>query len=134
MLIRTYERYSGKKDENTQFPVFSRELTFSLNDIGYTVKDGKVVKKEGTSPIVASWYINHGKIKTDLGNHAFFAPFVYTDGGRVSQPIKSDEQSTKPTKKVTTSGKTVETRTPATPTVEKPVEQNMFFEALLYDK
>lgn len=123
MLIRTYERYSGKKDENTQFPVFSRELIFSLNDIGYTIKDGRVVKKEGTSPIVASWYINHGKIKTDLGNHAFFAPFVYTDGGRVSQPIKSDEQVTKPTKKVTTSGKIIETRTPATPTVEKPVEQ-----------
>lgn len=123
MLVRTYEKYSGKKDENTQFTIFSKDLTFSLNDIGYTVKDGKVVKKNGTSPIVASWYINHGKIKTDLGQHAFFAPFVYTDGGRVSQQVKSDEQATKPTKKVTTSGKTIETRTPSTPTVEKPVEQ-----------
>lgn len=124
MLVRTYENYKGNKNANTQFPVFSRDLTFSLNDIGYTVRDGKVVKKEGTSPIVASWYINHGKIKTDLGEHAFFAPFVYTDGGRVAQEAKTEQTETKPVKKVTTSGKTIETKTPnKQATVEEPIEQ-----------
>jgi len=28
-------------------------------------------------------FINHGKIKTDLGDHAFKAPFVYADDVKV---------------------------------------------------
>ena len=111
MLINTFTNYKGKKDENTQFPVFSKDLTFSLKDVGYTVKDGKVVKKEGVTPIVGSWYLTHGKIKTDLGKKAFYAPFVYTDGARVDQSTKESETTT-PTKTVTTKKETIETRTP----------------------
>ena len=32
---------------------------------------------------MAGWFINHGKIKTDLGDHAFKAPFVYADDVKV---------------------------------------------------
>ncbi len=48
----------------------------------YIEKNGKLVKVN--EPILmAAWFINHGKIKTDLGDHAFKAPFVYADDVKV---------------------------------------------------
>ena len=121
MLINTFNNYKGKKDENTQFPIFTKQLSFSLRDIGYMVKDGKVVKKEGVSPILASWYITHGKIKTDIGKRAFYAPFVYSDGARVSQAQKELQSAAETTKTVTSQGKPVETKRPVSE-VEQPTK------------
>jgi hypothetical protein len=36
---------------------------------------------------MAAWFINNGKLKTDLGEHAFYAPFVYTDDVRIDKAV-----------------------------------------------
>lgn len=122
-VINLWNRREGDKDANTQIAVLSNELTFSLNDLGYEVVDSKPVRKQGIAPIVASWMINHGIIKTDLGNHAFYAPFVYTDTVRIDQNTKDQQAPKQTTKQVTTSGKVISETKPAKPDIDKPVEQ-----------
>ncbi|UVX68851.1 MAG: hypothetical protein [Bacteriophage sp.] len=72
------------KDENSRIPIFSKDLTFSLKEIGYTFKDGKA-EKVSDSPLVITWAINNGILKTDLGEHAFYAPFIYADDAAINK-------------------------------------------------
>jgi len=83
MIVAIANNSALVKDENSRIPIFSKDLTFSLKDIGYTFKDGKAVKVSD-SPLVMTWAINNGKLKTDLGEHAFKAPFIYADDAIVS--------------------------------------------------
>lgn len=87
-------------------------ITFSLKDVGYTLENGTPVKK-GETPILASWFITHKKLKTDLGEHAFSAPFVYAGDPKV-------EESARPvtkTKDVTSKGEELKH-----PITQKPAE------------
>ena len=101
------------KGENSRIPIFSNDLTFSLKDIGYTFKDGKAVKVSD-SPLVITWAINNGIIKTDLGEHAFYAPFIYADDAIISKEEQQKQQA-KPKPTVSAQGKIIEP-------VEKPSE------------
>ena len=101
------------KDENSRIMLFSPDFTFSLKDLGYTFKDGKAVKVYD-SPLVMTWAINNGIIKTDLGEHAFSAPFVYADDVAVSQEVKQ-KQEEKPKPTVNTKNQVIEP-------VSKPAE------------
>jgi hypothetical protein len=69
-------------NDDTQIRFGNDAITFSLRELGYSKYNGKLVKVN--EPILmAAWFINHGKIKTDLGDHAFKAPFVYADDVKV---------------------------------------------------
>ena len=127
-VITEFNKIKGQKDENTQIPILSRDLTFTLKDLGYTVdQNGKVIRKEGTRPIVLSWMINHKILKTDLGNHAFFAPFVYTDSVQIDQRTKDVQEvaQKKTTKVVTTSGKTISEKKPTKTTIDKSTQKEL---------
>lgn len=122
-VIKLWNKKEGNKDANTQISVLSNELTFSLNDLGYEVVNGNPIKKQGTAPIVASWMINHGIIKTDLGDRAFYAPFIYTDTVRVDQRTKDQQLPKQPTKVITTKGEVISETKPAKSDIDKPIEQ-----------
>lgn len=66
----------------------NEQLGFTLTDLGYTIQNGNIVKTEGTEPIVLSWLIRTGKIRTDVSPNMFFAPFVYADGAVIDQNQK----------------------------------------------
>lgn len=94
------------KDENSRIPIFSKDLTFSLKEIGYTFKDGKAVKVSD-SPLVITWAINNGILKTDLGEHAFYAPFIYADDATINRE-ELQKQQDKPKPTVNTQDKVIE--------------------------
>lgn len=54
------------------------DLTFTMEDLNLKRQNGKVVRN-GNTPILMSWMINHQVLKTDVGEEAFKAPFVYVD-------------------------------------------------------
>lgn len=61
------------------------ELTFTMQDLNLVRgADGKVVRN-GDTPILMSWMINHQILKTDVGDHAFKDPFVYADDAAVAE-------------------------------------------------
>lgn len=106
------------KTEDEQIRFGSDDTTFSLRDLGYSLIDGKPVKKEGNTPLLISWFINHKKLKTDIGQRAFSAPFVYTDDVVVDNTAR--EQVKAPQTTVTSKGEAISTQQPATtPTTEK---------------
>lgn len=60
-------------------------LTFTMQDLNLVRgADGKVVRN-GDTPILMSWMINHQILKTDVGDHAFKDPFVYADDAAVAE-------------------------------------------------
>jgi hypothetical protein len=65
------------------------ELTFSLREMGFTTADGKTAQRVAHVN-VASWMINHGILKTDLGERVFEAPFVYANGVANQQSAKPE--------------------------------------------
>ena len=89
----TSGRQSVSSDTDYIHLLNTDELVFSLKDLGYTIKDGKPVKVQD-APLVFSWAVNHGIIKTDLGERAFRAPYVYADDVIVNQDTK-DKQDAK---------------------------------------
>lgn len=63
------------------------ELTFTMQDLGLTRENGKIVKVRPEAPLLLTWMINHQVIKTDVAPTAFKDPFVYADGvATVSAP------------------------------------------------
>ena len=54
------------------------DLTFTMEDLNLKREKGKVVRN-GNTPILMTWMINHQVLKTDVGEEAFKAPFVYVD-------------------------------------------------------
>ena len=61
------------------------ELVFTMQDLNLTRgADGKVVRN-GNTPILMSWMINHQVLKTDVGDRAFRDPFVYADDAAVAE-------------------------------------------------
>ena len=75
------------------------ELVFTMQDLNLTRgADGKVIRN-GDTPILMSWMINHQVLKTDVGDRAFRDPFVYADDAAIAETaeisnIKQAEQST----------------------------------------
>lgn len=108
------------KDENTRIPFGNPAITFSLKDIGYTFKDGKAIKVAKKTPNLISWMLNNGIIKTDLGNRAFYAPFVYADDIQINDNAKLPVQEART--QVTSQGETISTQQ-AQPT--KPQESKV---------
>lgn len=99
--------------DDQQIRLGNDAITFSLRDIGYTLENGVPVKK-GETPILASWFITHKKLKTDLGEHAFSAPFVYAGDPKVEETARPVTK----TKDVTSKGEE-----PKHPITQKPTEQ-----------
>ena len=61
------------------------ELVFTMQDLNLTRgADGKVIRN-GDTPILMSWMINHQVLKTDVGDRAFRDPFVYADDAAVAE-------------------------------------------------
>lgn len=61
------------------------ELVFTMQDLNLTRgADGKVVRN-GNTPILMSWMINHQVLKTDVGDRTFRDPFVYADDAAVAE-------------------------------------------------
>lgn len=95
------------------------ELTFTMQDLNLVRgADGKVVRN-GDTPILMSWMINHQILKTDVGDHAFKDPFVYADDATVAETAEVRKPKDKPNKK-TVSEQKQETQKPAT---EQTTEQ-----------
>lgn len=99
------------------------DLIFTMEDLNLERVDGKVVRKDGPTPILMSWMINHQIIKTDVGEHVFTAPFVYADDVAVAETsqISNTTESTKvkPAKQKVTPTETVTEETPKE-VVKKP--------------
>lgn len=71
------------------------DLVFTTEDLNLErLEDGSVVRK-GETPILMSWMVNHQVLKTDVGDKAFRAPFMYADDAAVAE---TDQVSTEPTK------------------------------------
>lgn len=94
----------GKFDANTEIHLLGNDVVFTLADVGYKLENGQIIKSrdEQQAPSVLAWMINHGKIKTDLGNRLFYAPFVYADDVTVQEPIQTQVQQAAENKKVST--------------------------------
>lgn len=102
--------------DDTQIRFGNDAITFSLRELGYSKQNGKLVKVN--EPILmAAWFINHGKLKTDLGVQAFKAPFVYADDVRVEQSQKKATTAT--VSSVTSKGETMAKQEPVKATPEK---------------
>lgn len=103
-------------NDDTQIRFGNDAITFSLRELGYSKQNGKLVKVN--EPILmAAWFINHGKIKTDLGDHAFKAPFVYADDVKVVESQKKASTATRSS--VASNGQTIATQSPVKATPEK---------------
>lgn len=110
----------------------NQDLRFRLEDLGYRMDENNnpvKIQQEGLdAPIMAAWFINNGKLKTDLGEHAFYAPFVYTDDVRIDKAVQKPVEQ--PRAAVTTTGETISKQEPAptkpkqgnrkTPTIAEP--------------
>lgn len=102
--------------DDTQIRFGNDAITFSLKELGYTIDNGKLTKV--ADPILmGAWFINHGKLKTDLGDHAFKAPFVYADDVRVEESQKKASTSTQT--QITSNGQTISKQSPVKATPEK---------------
>lgn len=90
-------------DEKHRYELGCKDITFSLQDVGYTKVGNNIVKRvEGAdAPLALTWFINQKKIKTDLGQHAFKAPFIYADDIAIKEIQKPQEKVEK--KVITTS-------------------------------
>ena len=97
-------------DENSSVVFWNNKLSFSLKDVGHTVKDGKPVKVSD-APLTITWMINHKILKTDLGQHAFSAPFVYSEGA-VSVQEREQQQKPKAKETINTKGEVTGKITP----------------------
>lgn len=81
------------------------ELTFTMQDLNLVRgADGKVVRN-GDTPILMSWMINHQILKTDVGDHAFKDPFVYADDAAVAETAEVRKPENKLNAKQTTERK-----------------------------
>lgn len=108
--------HDDKFDSNTEIHLLGNDVVFTLDDVGYKLENGNIVKSkdEAQAPSVLAWMINHGKIKTDLGDRLFNAPFVYADDASVQEPIQAQVQQT-----------TEKQRVEKPSTEQKPVEQKI---------
>lgn len=93
----------GKFQPGMEIKLLGNEVAFTLEDVGYKYENGQIVKskKDSLAPSVIAWMINHGKIKTDMGDHIFEAPFVYADDVSVQEEVAPQpvEQPAKPVEK-----------------------------------
>lgn len=64
------------------------ELEFTLEDLGISRKDGKLVKDEVAPPAIA-WMIRTGKLMTDMGEYAFRDGFIYVENTTVDEQDQS---------------------------------------------
>lgn len=92
------------------------DLVFTMEDLNLERVDGKVVRKPGETPILMSWMINHQVLKTDVGDRAFRAPFIYADDAAVAETAQVSTETTKPAAKPTP--KKEESKAPQQPAVE----------------
>lgn len=77
--------YMNKYNTNYYRVLNCDELVFTMQDLNLTRgADGKVVRN-GNTPILMSWMINHQVLKTDVGDRAFRDPFVYADDAAVAE-------------------------------------------------
>lgn len=87
----------GKFNEDSEIKLLGNDVAFTLADVGYKLENGKIVKSrdESQAPSVLAWMINHGKIKTDLGDHLFRDPFIYSDDVTIQEQARAQEQQVK---------------------------------------
>ena len=80
---------------DTYKPLNCEDLEFTMQDLNLVKgEDGKVVRN-GDTPILMSWMINHEVLKTDVGDTMFKDPFVYADDAAVAET--AEVSKTEPT-------------------------------------
>lgn len=106
------------KPEDTKLVLFPGELEFTLDELGISKKNGKLVKNEVAPPAIA-WYINSGKLLTDMGDYAFKGGFIYAEDITID-PASNTVISTEP---IATKAKQKESDKAVEQTgIKKPVE------------
>lgn len=78
-----------------------KDLEFTAKDLNLKVErdsSGKItnVTRDGETPILMTWMINHQILKTDLGDMPFKAPFVYANGAAVSEQSETQPAQSQP--------------------------------------
>lgn len=82
-IVRLATSYFKQYPNAKQFKIAGLEqLAFTREDLGIGTDEGPVS--------LLTWLINTGKIKTDLGDTIYRAPFIYTDGVAVPQVTETE--------------------------------------------
>lgn len=82
-IVRLATSYFKQYPNAKQFKIAGLEqLAFTREDLGIGTDKGPVS--------LLTWLINTGKIKTDLGDTIYRAPFIYTDGVAVPQVTETE--------------------------------------------
>lgn len=72
-------QHEGEITEDTELSLFGcPQLSFRVGDLATVGKNGKITAKKNISYL--SWMIKNQKIKTDVSEQIFYAPFVYAHG------------------------------------------------------
>ena len=96
--------------KNDKIVLFPGELEFTLQQLGISRVDGKLVKDKVAPPAMA-WTIDSGKLLTDMGDYAFKDGFIYIEDITTDQTETAVTVSTQPISKK--SSKEAETKSVA---------------------
>ena len=76
--------HKGEITEDTELSLLGcPQLSFMVGDLATVGKGGKITAKKNISYL--SWMIKNQKIKTDVSEQIFYAPFVYAHGAKNEQ-------------------------------------------------
>ena len=82
------KNHEGEITEDTELSLFGcPQLSFRVGDLATVGKNGKITAKKNISYL--SWMIKNQKVKTDVSEQIFYAPFVYAHG------VQNKEQQNK---------------------------------------
>lgn len=115
------------KPEDDKLILYPGELEFTLAELGISKQNGRLVKNEIAPPAIA-WYVNSGKLVTDMGEHAFKGGFIYAEdittdqSTNVTTSTTSSITNTKPTATQPAKNEAQTSQTEAKP--EKPTSEN----------
>lgn len=84
--------------KNDKIVLFPGELEFTLQQLGISRVDGKLVKDKIAPPAMA-WTIDSGKLLTDMGDYAFKDGFIYIEDITTDQTETAVSVSTQPISK-----------------------------------
>lgn len=84
--------------KNDKIVLFPGELEFTLQQLGISRVDGKLVKDKVAPPAMA-WTIDSGKLLTDMGDYAFKDGFIYIEDITTDQTETAVSASTYPISK-----------------------------------
>lgn len=96
--------------KNDKIVLFPGELEFTLQQLGISRVDGKLVKDKVAPPAMA-WTIDSGKLLTDMGDYAFKDGFIYIEDITTDKTETAVTVSTQPISKK--SSKEAETKSVA---------------------